>query len=165
MKIVRLVSTCTCILAMGIGIATAGEVSKEKRAEIERLLETTGALAMGQQVSSFFIAHMAQAIKKQNPNVPQHVIDALPEEVNAVVREGLPFFKEMLVPLYDKHFSLDELRGLNAFYATPVGRKAISVMPALLQESMALGSQWGQAMEPRINQRIRARFKKENIKL
>jgi uncharacterized protein len=165
MRILRLVATCVCVLAMSIGNAPAADVSSEKRAEIERLLETTGALAMGQQVSNFFITHMAQAIKKQNPNVPQHVIDALPEEVNAVVRESLPFFKEMLIPLYDKYFSLDELRGLNAFYATPVGKKAISVMPALLQESMTLGSQWGQAMEPRINQRIRARFKKENIKL
>jgi uncharacterized protein len=164
MKIARFVSML-CFLATAAGSALAADVPADKRAEIERLLETTGALAMGQQVANFFIAHFAQTIRQHNPNVPQRVIDALPEEVNAAIKEGLPDFKELIIPVYDKYFTLDELRGLNAFYATPVGRKTVSVMPTLLGDSMKLGAQWGQAMEPRINERIRARFKKDNIKM
>lgn len=154
-----------CLAAFAAGSALAAEVAPDKRAEIERLLEVTGAIAMGQQVANFFVTHFAQTIKQQNPNVPQHVIDALPEEVNAAVAEALPEFKALIIPLYDKYFSLEELRGLNAFYSTPVGRKAITVMPALVNDSMKLGAQWGQAMEPRINQRLRARFKKDNIRM
>ncbi|HYS12801.1 MAG TPA: DUF2059 domain-containing protein [Burkholderiaceae bacterium] len=165
MKLARLALLSLCLAAMSIANAPAQEVSSEKRAEIERLLEVTGALAIGQQMSNFFVTHLAQAIKKDNPNAPQHVIDAIPQEVNAVITESLPLFKELVIPLYDKHFTLDDLRGLNSFYSTPLGKKTISVMPALMQESMAMGAQWGQAMEPRIAQRLRARFKKDNIKL
>jgi len=150
---------------MSVGNALAQEVSSEKRAEIERLLEVTGALAIGQQMSGFFSNHLAQLIRKENPGAPQHVIDAIPQEVNAVVAESLPLFKEMVIPLYDKYLTLEDVRGLNAFYTTALGKKTISVMPALVQESMSIGAQWGQAMEPRIAQRIRARFRKENIKL
>jgi uncharacterized protein len=165
MKITRLVLMLVCLMTMSIGNALAAEVSSEKRVEIERFLEITGAFAIAKQASSFFVTQLAQVIRKQNPNVPQYVLDALPQEVNATVEENLPLFKEMIIPLYDKYFTLDELQGLNGFYSTPLGKKTISVMPALLQESMTLGNQWGQAMGPRINQRIRARFKQENIKL
>src|SRR5712664_168731 len=156
MKLARLALLSLCLAAMSIANAPAQEVSTEKRAEIERLLEITGALAVGQQMSSFFVTRLAQAIRRDNPNAPQHVIDAIPQEVNAVIVESLPLFKELVIPLYDKYLTLDDLRGLNSFYSTPLGKKTISVMPALVQESMAMGAQWGQAMEPRIAQRLRA---------
>jgi len=85
MKLARLALLSICLAAMSIANASAQEVSSEKRAEIERLLEITGALAVGQQMSSFFVARLAQAIRKDNPNAPQHVIDAIPQEVNAVI--------------------------------------------------------------------------------
>jgi hypothetical protein len=52
-----------CLAAMSIGNARADEVSKEKRAEIECLLEVTGALAIGQQMSGFFSNHLAPLIE------------------------------------------------------------------------------------------------------
>jgi uncharacterized protein len=155
-----LVASLTC----GQG-ASAQAVSADKRAEIERLIEVTGVMAITQQLSNVFITNITQIVKKQNPNVPQQVLNATREEVNAVFAEQLPIFKEMCVVLYDKYFTLDEVRGLTQFYETPLGKKTISVMPALTQESLTLGMRWGQAMEPVIDQRIRARFKKENIQL
>jgi hypothetical protein len=89
----------------------------------------------------------------------------VPEEVNAVFTEALPALRELVIPLYDRHFSLDELRGLNAFYSSPLGRKTIAVMPALLNDSMALGARWGRELGPRIAERLRARFKDENLKI
>jgi len=158
-----LVAMFVCLAATGHALAQ--EVSAEKRAEIERLLQVTGAMAIGQQMSNFFVNHLAQTIRRENPSAPQHVIEALPQEVNAVIEEGLPYFKEMIIPLYDKYLTLEDLKGLNSFYSTPLGRKTVAVMPSLMQESMTMGAKWGQAMEPRIEQRLRARFKKENLKL
>jgi hypothetical protein len=163
MRIARTLLMCACLA--GAGHATAQPVAPEKRAEIEHLLEVTGALAIGQQMSKVMVTHFAQLIRRENPNVPQHVIDAIPEEVGAVMTEGLPVFKEMIIPLYDKYFTLDDLRGLSAFYASPLGKKAITVMPALMQEGMQVGMRWGEAMGPRIGERMRARFKNENIKI
>jgi hypothetical protein len=38
--------------------------------------------------------------------------------------------------IYARHFSADELRGLSAFYRTPLGIKALAVMPKVMGESM-----------------------------
>jgi hypothetical protein len=38
--------------------------------------------------------------------------------------------------IYARHFSADELRALTAFYRTPIGIKALAVMPKVMGESM-----------------------------
>jgi hypothetical protein len=40
--------------------------------------------------------------------------------------------------IYARHFSASELRELIAFYRTPIGKKAISVLPQVTSEIMAL---------------------------
>lgn len=161
-KLALLGIACAVLAAGG---ARAAEVSAEKRAVIEQLMEITGALALGKQLVDAMTKHFAQTIRQQNPNAPQYVIDAIPEEVNAVLTESLPAFKEMVIPIYDKYFTLEELQGLEAFYATPLGKKTITVMPSLLQDSMHMGMRFGEAMVPRIDERLRTRFKKEDIKI
>ena len=40
--------------------------------------------------------------------------------------------------VYAKYFSAEELRSLSAFYRTPIGIKAITVMPKVMGESMQI---------------------------
>jgi len=64
--------------------------------------------------------------------------DAFAERFRALFAERLNFstiIESVYLPLYDKYFSEEELRQMVAFYSTPVGRKTISVMPALMQEA------------------------------
>ncbi|HZM69481.1 MAG TPA: DUF2059 domain-containing protein [Candidatus Cryosericum sp.] len=46
-----------------------------------------------------------------------------------------------LVTMYTESFTESELRDLAAFYRTPAGRKALSVMPELMRRGAMLGSQ------------------------
>lgn len=48
-----------------------------------------------------------------------------------------------LVPIYKKHFTHDEIKGIIAFYQTEVGKKMAQKSAVLAQESMAIGQQWG----------------------
>lgn len=48
-----------------------------------------------------------------------------------------------LVPIYKKHFTHDEIKGIIAFYQTEVGKKMAQKSAILAQESMAIGQQWG----------------------
>ncbi len=43
-----------------------------------------------------------------------------------------------MMPLYAKHFSGDELRGMIAFYRSPLGQKMLQTMPQLMGESMQI---------------------------
>ena len=65
------------------------------------------------------------------------------DRVNARIKELLPqriswpeTMEQIFYPIYDKHFTEEELRDLVVFYKSPTGQKAIRVMPDLLKESM-----------------------------
>lgn len=145
--------------------ASDQDVSAEKKVEIEKLLQTTNALHLGQQFSTAMVAHLTKTLRTKHTNVPQKALDILPQEINAVISENLPALKKILVNIYAQHFTLDELKGLNQFYSTDLGRKVISTLPSVLQESMAAGKKWGPTLAPEIERRIQARFKKEDLTL
>lgn len=48
-----------------------------------------------------------------------------------------------LVPIYKKHFTHDEIKGIIAFYQTEVGKKMGQKSAVIMQESMAFAQQWG----------------------
>ena len=47
-----------------------------------------------------------------------------------------PFSTLHYFPLYDHYFEESELKDIVAFYRTPAGRKAVLVLPAIMQEGM-----------------------------
>lgn len=145
--------------------ADAQEVAPAKKAEIEKLLETTGALKLGQQLSSVMVAQLTNELRAARPDIPQKALDVLPEEVDGVLADNLPAFEEVVVRIYDRHFTLEELREINRFYASKIGRKVVGELPSVMQESVAAGQKWGQSLGPEISRRLRARFAKENIPL
>jgi uncharacterized protein len=51
------------------------------------------------------------------------------------------------------------------FYSTELGKKTIQVMPALANESMLAGQQWGLSLGPTIDQRARPRLAQEGFTL
>jgi hypothetical protein len=146
-------------------MATADALTAEKRADIEKLLDMTGAMAVGQQMAGAVAAQFIQTIKQIRPDIPQKLIDALPQEIEAVFSANVESLKAAVIPLYDKHFTAAEVREMIKFYSTDLGKKLIKVMPALTQESMGAGQRWGEALAPQINDRVRARFKKEGIQI
>jgi hypothetical protein len=53
---------------------------------------------------------------------------------------------DSIVPLYDKHLSNKNIKGLIQFYQTPLGQQTAKVMPKLMSESQEEGSKWGESM-------------------
>jgi hypothetical protein len=52
-----------------------------------------------------------------------------------------------MVPLYTDTYTLDEIRQLSAFYASPLGQKMLANMPTLMSRSMEISNR---VMMPRI---------------
>lgn len=147
------------------GLADAPQVSPEKRAAIEKLMETTGALKIGQQLSAAVINELTDTLRKTHPNIPAKTLDMIPEAVNDVVADNIDTLKEVIIHIYDQHFTLEDLQGLNAFYLSDLGQKVVKSLPAVLQESLAAGRQWGEALGPQIVQRVKGRLKEQHIEL
>jgi hypothetical protein len=51
---------------------------------------------------------------------------------------------DLAVPVYDKYFTSEEIRGLIQFYQTPLGQKSVSVLPQLTTELMNEGRKLGE---------------------
>jgi hypothetical protein len=47
-----------------------------------------------------------------------------------------------LVPLYDKHFTAEDLDGFIAFYSSPVGRKLVEKIPVIMKESIDVSARY-----------------------
>ncbi|MGJ8691713.1 MAG: DUF2059 domain-containing protein [Thalassotalea sp.] len=142
----------------------------DKKQLIDTLLEQTGqsAVAVGQQFSNAFVQNMTMILKDTNPDIEPKAYDYMEEEITRVINEELVINKglaQLMYPIYDKHFSKEELQKMIDINNTPFGKKVIKVMPLITQEGMQAGQQLGMALGPKIQQRIQARLAAEGIKL
>jgi hypothetical protein len=143
----------------------AEELTQEKRADIEHLLAMTGALSLGNQMAAAVVASLMQSLKQARPDIPSKVLDLLPTEVAATFDENIGSLKEEMIPLYHRYFTGAEVKEMIRFYSTDLGQKTIKVMPALMQEGMAVGQRWGQSLGPMINQRVTAKLRQQGVKI
>ncbi len=64
--------------------------------------------------------------------------------------------KPKLIELYVKEFTEAELKELNAFYRTPIGSKAISKIPAIMQQGSIIGQQYAATKQDSLKLKIEA---------
>lgn len=107
-----------------------------KTENIRKLLELTGSGKIGVQVAQ----NMIVSFKKVYPSVPEEFWEGFKKELNSEV------LVEMVIPIYDKYYTETEIKELTDFYATPIGRKVITVTPLISQESMQAGQKWGKEL-------------------
>lgn len=50
---------------------------------------------------------------------------------------------EQTATLFEKFYTEEEIKELLLFYKSPLGKKMISNMPLIVQESQAIGQKWG----------------------
>lgn len=155
------------VLVLGLAAPSvqSEELTAQKREDILQLLEMTGARSLGKQMAVALVAQLSANLRQSRPDIPPEAIDALPEVVGAVFEENIDSFIENVIPLYHKHFTASEIRGMIEFYSTPLGRKTVEVLPALMGESMRAGQQWGEGLAPEIDRRIREHLEQEGVEL
>ena len=68
----------------------------------------------------------------------------------------------MTIPIYDKNFSHEDIRGLIAFYQTPLGATLIEKLPVIAQESMAAGMKWGEEIGQKAVAKLQAQEEKKD---
>lgn len=82
-------------------------------------------------------------------------------QYNQRLMEKLDFnqiMEKVYYPLYDKFFTEEDLQTMIDFYQTPTGKKTITVMPQLLQESV---QRFSQIIQPQATQIFKEIFQQE----
>lgn len=88
--------------------------------------------------------------RQENSDLPAAFWDGLRSELLLSVDDMVG----MLTPVYERHLSIQDLQAVTAFYQSPAGIKFAEASPAVMQESMAVGAEWGGRIGERIMRRI-----------
>lgn len=116
-----------------------------KRADIKRLMEVTDVSSLGMQIMNQMILTMQKGRSEAHK---KFWTDYLAEvDPNDLI--------EMIIPIYERHFTHEELKQLIAFYESPIGKKLIKVQPQIMMDSMAAGEEWGKKLVQRAMEKLR----------
>ncbi|TGK15189.1 DUF2059 domain-containing protein [Leptospira fluminis] len=118
-----------------------------KKEEIRRLLISSGSEKMGVLV----VGQMISRFKQLMPQIPEEFWEDFRKELHG---EDMV---ELIVPIYDKYFTIEEIREITAFYNSPVGKKLLEKNPQITQESMQVGEIWGKKIAEKVLQKLKAR--------
>ncbi|MFQ5781150.1 MAG: DUF2059 domain-containing protein [Nitrospiria bacterium] len=108
------------------------------------LLEVSGASKQGRRVTDQIIGSQ----RKRMPDIPERFWDDLKAEVDP---DDLNL---QIIPIYAKHFTVEEMRAIIAFYKTPAGRKLLSKLSVITKESLEAGRKWEMALRMKITKRL-----------
>lgn len=134
-------------------------ITPTKRALIKELLTITNADKTSNQIWDAMLsqmeANLPTMISQMMKDQPSLQGQEQQQKVSELSQRIFKRYKELLqqrinmaeiveqvnYPIFNKYYTENELKDLIAFYKTPTGKKAISVMPQIASESMQLSNQ------------------------
>jgi hypothetical protein len=124
----------------------APKIDPAKEADIRKLLDVTGAGNLGIQAMAQMETTMKPMISNALPpgDYREKLVNLFFEKFHSKIEPSTLI--NMVVPVYDKYLSDDDIRGLIQIYQTPIGQKLITVMPQVVAESQAAGEKWGEKL-------------------
>jgi len=126
--------------------ATQSKIDPAKEADIRRLLDVVGAKASVAQIMRAMTESLKPTLTQALPpgEYRAKLVDLFTTEF--LSRADPQHLMNMAVPVYDKNFTHEEIKGLIRFYETPLGRKSASVLPRLTIELSEAGRKWGEEL-------------------
>jgi len=118
----------------------------QKRKDIRRLLKITGTPELGLRIARRIIQNM----KRSYPDVPDKFWAEFEDELHEDA------FISIIVPIYEEHFTHEDVKKLIEFYKTDVGQKYVDKLPELTEQSMQAGRNWGRELGQKIVDKLQA---------
>lgn len=114
-----------------------------KRADIQRLMDVAGTRSVMLNTMGSMTSSMKPLLVNSLPpgDYRDKLIGLFLERFQA--NADLSRLLDLAVPVYDKYFSDEEIKGLIKFYESPLGHKTVSLLPQIMTEMTAEGQRWG----------------------
>jgi uncharacterized protein len=124
--------------------AASTKVDPAKEADIRQLLALMGTGSLAGQTMDNMEKSVRPLMTKALP--PGEYREKLVELffIKFHTKRDSKALADMAVPIYDKYYSEDEIKGLIQFYATPLGQKMLTVLPKMMNELQKGGGEWGE---------------------
>lgn len=134
-----------CLLAAPPAWADAP--TEEARAAARELAQATGVESQVGQMLGLMRNQMVQMIQRGAPGkTPAEVAQTVDDVLLPEFRARLGELTAVITELYAENYTLDDMRELRAFYATPLGQRLLKVGPVIGAQSFAAGRKWGETV-------------------
>lgn len=119
-------------------------IDPAKDAAIRRLLEAQGTKGSMKQVLAGMTDNMKPLLESSLPagTYRTQLIELFLARFQSKL--SVDQLLELAIPVYDKHFSIEEIDGLTKFFQTPLGKKTASVLPQVVLETQSAGTKLGE---------------------
>ena len=127
-----------------------------KHQDTEKLMELVGTRGILRDIFDQDIDAQISAMRHARPDVPEQFWQDFTVEFK---RQASPDeLMKAILPIYDKHFTQQEIRQLIAFYESPLGRKISTTLPEIQRESVEAGRAWGEQLGDRMHKELQQRL-------
>jgi uncharacterized protein len=111
-----------------------------------------------------FFPILKKATAQNNQAVSETVFAILKSSTLSMVKRQISAkdgLIDRVIPLYDKHYTHNEIQTLIRFYETPLGKKVTALRPQISQEGMVVAEEWINFLEPLLVQALARSLEKE----
>jgi uncharacterized protein len=118
----------------------AEKLDPAKETAIRHLMDITETSKMGDSLNAAITGEVRRQMGRAVPP------DQLPKFMETFSQKYTPSappsaVTDAMVPVYAKHFSMEEIQELVKFYESPLGQRVVKLMPEVVQQSQAAGAQ------------------------
>lgn len=138
-----------CLLTFSAFAITPG-----KEHDILTLSKLMGNSSLAEELADSMVSIIIAKEKKRNPNLPKGVESALSQVIYDVIMEHAVELDGIMLPVYDKYYTHQEIRDLIEFFKTPTGKKYASVLKPMMLEIMPIAQTWGEKIAPIVFDRV-----------
>ena len=118
-------------------------------ATIDKLLEVSGS----KETMKAQFPVLMKALKNMLPNIPEDVF----AKIEAKYRDlFINRMVEFYAPIYNRYFTLEDIKGYITFYETNLGRKVARTNPSLMNDLYQAGQQVGVAIGQSVVEELQA---------
>lgn len=170
----RRIAITILLVALFASFSLAQSADAPSREDVLKLMQV---LNVRQQVglvldgmSSQIGTSMSAQMKKMAPNATprqQKLMDELAagaqQDMRSVMKEDEMI--ELMVPIYQKYMTKQEVAMITNFYSTPEGQAFLKKMPMVMRDAMQAGGEYGRSKQPELEALIQKRLADFKAKL
>ncbi len=146
----KIIVVLICFLSFQSSVLA--QADKEYTKLLQKMLESAG----NDGAYKSAITQIIGMYKAADSSIPDDFWNSFEKEFSAKSYDDLI---EKLAPVYAKYLTKEDLKQLNDFYQTPVGKKYAKVVPNITMDSMEIGKAWGQEIAMKVLQKLEEKKK------
>ena len=123
------------------------------------IIDASGAARAFDGVIPSIMQQAYASFLQQNPDLQKPLVESI-TAIRGDFEKRQPEIVALMAQAYASHFTEAELKELVGFYRTPTGKKLVTELPAVLEESFASTRAWGTKTSEEFINTLRAEMKK-----